>query len=123
MSLSQRTKAEVEANAMRVFYLAMDRAKHQCPWWARRWKVAKHTLAIYKRAAIKNRFCHAYGKDGERYHVDHIIPLHGENVSGLHVPWNLHVLAATINMAKGTMIVADYEGRGRLKLCEKKAML
>lgn len=104
---------EIEKRAMRNFYLAMDRAGQQCPWWARRWTVAKHTLAIYKRSAIKNRFKSAYGKMGEPYHVDHIIPLHGENVSGLHVPWNLHVIPAIVNQCKGVMIVEEYLDRGR----------
>lgn len=38
---------------------------------------------------------------GVEHHVDHIIPLRGENVSGLHVAENLRAVPATVNLIKG----------------------
>ena len=42
---------------------------------------------------------------GAQYVVDHVIPLQGETVCGLHVPWNMEVITQEENLQKSNKLV------------------
>lgn len=67
-----------------------------------KWLTAEHKLEIrlqYRLAIELSR------RTKIRHAVDHIIPLIGENVCGLHVPWNLRVITQAENLLKSNKLV------------------
>lgn len=67
---------------------------HRCPAWLSeddKWMIHE----AYVLAATRSKVT------GVSWHVDHIVPLRGTTVSGLHVPWNLQVITGCENVRKG----------------------
>lgn len=73
------------------------RKSQQCPTWL---STEQHAamLSFYTRCKKLNV---GITHRAAMYTVDHIVPLHGTHVSGLHVPWNLQILTHAENASKG----------------------
>ena len=69
------------------------RKRNAVPKWLTR-DQKKEILAFYKEAQRLTE------ETGIPHEVDHIHPLSGKNLSGLHVPWNLQVLTKVDNRLK-----------------------
>jgi hypothetical protein len=70
------------------------------------WLTDQHWLEI---EAIYNLARDCKLVSGQDYHVDHMVPIKGKNICGLHVPWNLQVLPADINQSKHNKELPDYD--------------
>lgn len=115
----RKTRATgVNASASKYYYNNRDKALN-C---VRKWRARNRdkvqvtgTIASNKRRAAKLqamplwlnneqleeiRTIYAYAKVNQ-LDVDHIVPLQGKTVCGLHVPWNLEAIPKPINMSKG----------------------
>jgi hypothetical protein len=73
-------------------------------WRNRRRALETQAMPSWVRTAdlwVFHKECKRLSKEtGVKHHVDHIVPLRGEAVCGLHVPWNLRIIPAAENNSK-----------------------
>ena len=71
---------------------------------ARQSRATLHGVSREALRAIYARSAHLTQLTGVKHHVDHIVPLRGKTVCGLHVPWNLRCIPFRENIAKGNRL-------------------
>lgn len=110
-------------NGKYTYTLAWARALkyNAIPKWSKLPSVKKQMLQIYINAQVRNF------SSKKRHQIDHIIPLYGVNICGLHTPSNLRIISKEANQAKSNLFVPYSIKNGRrtfldamLPLPEKK---
>lgn len=91
----KKYRAKPENKAKQAECEARRRAKklNATPKWLSKEQLA-HITCYYESAKYFSQLF------GQQMDVDHIVPLKGKNVSGLHVPWNLQLMTHTGNQLK-----------------------
>lgn len=93
---AQKSKRHYEKTKHKKFaWQALARAakRNAVPKWVSK-ELKQEIQKFYIEARAKTK------ETGINYEVDHIVPLMGENVCGLHVPWNLRVITRFENRSK-----------------------
>jgi uncharacterized protein YdaU (DUF1376 family) len=91
LTKSQRCAIQANRNAQKI--------KATPIWLTKDHK--RQISVIYSQAAIKT------AETGIPHEVDHIVPLRGKTVCGLHAPWNLQILPCYKNRQKSNLLEAE----------------
>jgi hypothetical protein len=96
----QKNKERLAPNYLYNTRKRQSQIKRATPNWLTK-EQENAILDVYKKAKKLEK------KDGIKRHVDHVIPLQGKTVCGLHVSWNLEVLTSKENISKGNKLCQD----------------
>lgn len=100
MANPETAEGERLRNRARDGYRRRKRRQAQPRWLTKEHR--RQIRAVYKKRDAMN------GKNAKTawtpFVVDHIIPIGGEHVCGLHVPWNLRVITREENLAKSNKL-------------------
>ena len=95
-----REKYKAQNPELYKAFVSVRRRRHKNAtpkWITPEQKLAMRQLYLHAQALTK--------MTGERYVVDHIIPLISPDVCGLHVPWNLRVITQDQNLKKSNKLI------------------
>lgn len=106
----QANKEWLKKSGLGYSYTKKSRANN--PGKTQYWNAKRHASKLERTPGWMNaghlfeieciyRYCAALRGIGLDYEVDHIVPLQGESVSGLHLPWNMQIIMASENAKKG----------------------
>jgi hypothetical protein len=100
-ALSVYNKQYREENKDKILYLKSKRRAKKLQATPN-WLTVEHLKSIERFYSISKEMELI---SGVKYHVDHIVPLQGDIVCGLHVPWNLQVIEASENLSKNNKLL------------------
>jgi len=84
-------RKEIVLASRTLFGSRKKKVRQATPSWANGFYISE----IYHLARLRTKLL------GITYHVDHVIPIKGKLVCGLHVEDNLRIIPADLNMKKG----------------------
>ena len=101
------------------YYLLQNKEyfkKYQIEYYLKNPHTQKAIAAKYRAVKLKatpkfanlKKIREIYKNCPKGYHVDHIVPLQGKEVCGLHVEWNLQYLTPSENSSKSNKLINDY---------------
>jgi hypothetical protein len=101
--LAQKKKYRQENKGKINYFVALRKkiVKQRTPSWLTEIDFER-IRNEYRLAALQSKIT------GEPWHVDHIIPLQGKLVSGLHVPSNLQAIRGIDNISKKNRFEVNY---------------